>query len=305
MSSLALPGSRRRTDRWTEMLLLAPTTLLVGATVLLPIGYTIWLSTRHVDLTEGGPWRSIGIANYRTLASDPSVHGALLRTLYYTSLTVTLTVTIAFGIALVIRQRFLGRGLLLVIALVPWAIAPVANGIFWRYIFNPDYGFLNAVAFKLGLIDTYQNWLGSSTRALALAAVADSWKFVPFVALVLLVALEGIPKAMYRAARIDGAGALQAFWHVTLPGVKRSLILVTIFQTLFTLQTFDLIYVLTRGGPGDATTVLNFLVFREAFEFFDLGSAAALGVILAVLTLAMAGFALAVAARRSAARSAG
>ena len=220
------------------------------------------------------------------------MHDALVRTLFFGSVTVAICLLVALVSALVIRERFFGRGLLLVIVLIPWAIPPAVNGIFWKYILSPDFGLLNAVLFKIGIIDQYQTWLAdSSTQALTFAAIGESWKFTPFIALILLVALESIPTSVYRAAQIDGATRLRRFWHITLPSVRRTLLLAGIFQALFTLQTFDLIFVLTRGGPGFDTTTLNFLVYREAFEFLSLGRASALGIILAAFALILAGIA--------------
>jgi multiple sugar transport system permease protein len=282
----ALTHRRRLLRGRAEHLLYVPASVVVGITVLVPIAYTIWLSTRSVDLSSGEPWGNAGLSNYTSLATDPEVHAALLRTVFFASITVSLSVCVGFAIALIINQRFWGRAILLVLALVPWAISPVANGIFWRYIYDPDFGFLNSLLKSAHIIDTYQQWLADPTRALALAAVADSWKFAPFGALILLVALEAIPDTVYRAARIDGANTWQVFRHVTLPGVRRALIVVAVFQTIVTLQTFDLIYVLTSGGPGTDTTVVNLKVFREAFEAFNLGRAAALGLTLAAITLA-------------------
>ena len=292
-------GSRPYRLRFSPGLLLAPTTLLVAGTVLVPISYAIWLSTREVDLTKTGDWPGVGLQNYRDLLSDERVHEALVRTLFFGSVVVALCIGIALLTALVIRERFFGRGLLLVLALIPWAIPSVVNGIFWRFIYDGSFGLLNVVARGLGFIDDYQLWLDGDRKALALAAVADSWKFTPFVALILLVALESIPQSVYQAARIHGANSLQTFWHITLPGIKRTLILVTIFQGLFTLHTFDLLFVLTRGGPGDATTTLTYRVYRETFELFNLGRGAALGVILAALALLLGISAATVAVARS------
>ena len=277
--------------RAPELLLLPPTLIVIGI-ILLPIGYTAWLSTRRADLSSADPWRSAGGQNYTDQLSDSNVHDALFRTLFFGSVTVALCLFAALITALVIRERFFGRGLLLVIVLIPWAIPPAVNGIFWKYIFSPDFGLLNAVLFKIGIIDQYQTWLaGSSTQALTFAAIGESWKFTPFIALILLVALESIPTSVYRAAKIDGATRLRSFWHITLPSIRRTLLLAGIFQGLFTLQTFDLIFVLTRGGPGFDTTTLNFLVYREAFEFLSLGRASALGILLAAFALILAGIA--------------
>jgi ABC-type sugar transport system permease subunit len=289
--------------RLPEWLLLLPTTLVMGMAIIGPIAYTFWVSTRHVDLTEGGEWTSVGFQNYRGLLQDQAVGDALLRTLVFGGMNVALCLAIALVIALTIRERFVGRAILLVLVLVPWAIPPVANGVFWRYIYNAQYGLLNAIAYALGFQDRYQVWLDGETQTLALAAIADSWKFAPFLALIILVALEGIPPSLYRAARIDGATSLRTFWHITLPSIRRTLVLAAIFQALVTLQAFDLIFVLTHGGPGEATTVLNFLVFRKSFELFNLSDGAALGILLAAFTLLLGAAAAAVSvAGRSAAR---
>jgi ABC-type sugar transport system permease subunit len=167
-----------------------------------------------------------------------------------------------------------------IILLIPWAIAPVANAVLWNWILHGSYGVLNAVLLRLGIIDQYKIWLGDANLALRMILLADVWKSVPFIALLLLAGLQNIPRHLYRAAKLDGATRWQQFRFVTMPGLRTPLTLAVILQTIWAIKIFDLIYVLTKGGPGDQTLMLNFLAYRVTFNFLNFGYGAALANIL-------------------------
>jgi ABC-type sugar transport system permease subunit len=175
-----------------------------------------------------------------------------------------------------------------VLLILPWAIAPVANAVLWKWIYHSNYGILNAILLQLGLIRSNVTWLGDAFRALNMILIVDIWKSTPFIAILLLAALQNIPRSLYRAARMDGATAWQQFRHVTLPSLRTALAIAVILQTIWSLRIFDLIFVLTKGGPADGTVVMNFLAYRETFNFLKFGYGAAIANIIFLTSLGLA-----------------
>jgi multiple sugar transport system permease protein len=167
-------------------------------------------------------------------------------------------------------------------------IAPVANAVLWKWILHANYGALNALLTGLGITDRYVNWLGTPGLALRMLLLADVWKSVPFIALILLAGLQNIPAALYKAAKLDGANAWQRFRYVTLPGLRTPLALAVVLQTIWSFKVFDLIFVLTKAGPADATLLLNFLAYRVSFNFLDFGYGAAIASIIFLIMFALA-----------------
>ena len=176
----------------------------------------------------------------------------------------------------------------MVILLIPWALAPVANAVLWKWIYNANYGILNTILLQLGVIDQKIVWLGDPFRALNMMLIADAWKAIPFITLLLLAGLQNVPNHLYRAARVDGAGTWARFRHVTLPGLRVPLLVAIVLQSIWALKVFDLVFVLTKGGPADGTVVLNFLAWRVTFNFLDLGYGAAIANVLFVLMFVLA-----------------
>jgi len=281
-----LEDRRRRTG----YLLVAPAMLVLVLVVLFPILRSVLYSFQRVE-PDGGRFRStwIWFDNYRFMGSDPAVRRALRNTIFFTVGEVVLVLAIALTVALLLNQPFGRFGVFRIVLLIPWAIAPVANAVLWEWILNGSYGVLNAVLLRLGLISEYKIWLGDAGLALRMVLLADVWKSVPFIALLLLAGLQNIPSYLYRAAKLDGANLWQRFRFVTLPGLRTPLTLAVILQTIWAIKVFDLIYVLTKGGPGDRTLMANFLAYRVTFNFLDFGYGAALAnaIFLAMLLLSV------------------
>ena len=254
-----------------------PALLVLIAVVLYPIGRSIVLSFQRVE-AKGGRFEYTWtwLDNYRALFRDEAVSIALRNSLYFTALDVLATVGIALTVALLLNHRFGRAGIFRIVLLIPWALAPVANGVLWKWILHGNYGVLNAVLKELGLIDTYVNWLGEPALALRMMLLADVWKSVPFIALLLLAGLQNIPGYLYRAAKLDGATLLQQFRFVTLPALRTPIAIAVVLQSIWSFKVFDLIFVLTKGGPGDGTLMLNFLAYRVTFNFLDFGYGAAI-----------------------------
>ncbi len=288
------------------LVLLLPTALILLVFLVYPIGYAVAMSFHRIELTVSPNQRWVGAANYGAILSDPIVHDSVTRTLAFAVLTVVVSVTLSLVLALVLNESFRGRKVVRVLMLLPWAVAPVVNGVMWRYLFQSNYGLVNALLFRLGLISHYHVWLEDAALALVIAAVATAWKGMPFQTLIILASLQGIPESLYRAAKMDGAGIISRFRYITLPHLRTTLIFAALIELIVSLQVFDLIFTLTRGGPGRGTTVLSYLVYINAFERLSLGRASAMAVLLAVMILGLSACSLALIAilrARAAART--
>lgn len=190
--------------------------------------------------------------------------------------------------SLVLNRSFKGRGLVRALILVPWALPHIVTGITWKWIFNANYGVLNGILYSLGLIESYKAWLGSADTALYMIVVPKVWKEIPFVALILLAGLQTIPRRLYESARVDGANPWQSFLHVTLPLLKPQILVVLVLETVWAIRVFDVVYAMTRGGPANASMVLNYLTYKETFEYLHFGYGAALAWIMLIITLGLA-----------------
>lgn len=286
MASQATFEQRRRS---AGLFLVAPAIIVLLAILGYPILESMMLALQRVQLSAGEIQRSfIGLGNFQRLLADETFRHAALNTLYFSVAEVVLVVVLGFGVALLLNHPLGRPGFFRILLVVPWAIAPVANAVLWKWILNANYGVLNGILQSLGLIDYYQVWLGSPFSALNFLLLVDVWKSVPFVALLLLAGLQRVPSILYRAAYMDGASRLQAFRHVTLPSMRGAVAIAVVLQTIWSLRVFDLVFVLTRGGPADATVLLNFLAYRVTFNFLDIGYGAAIANVIFVLTLLLA-----------------
>jgi ABC-type sugar transport system permease subunit len=273
----------------TGLVFIGPALAALALVLAYPVMYSIWLSFTEASLSSGElrtPF--VGFDNYVALATDKTARLALLNTLYFTVVEVVAVVGLGLAMALLLNHPMARSPLLRVLLILPWAIAPVANGVLWKWIFHANYGIANAILLSTGAIERNITWLGSPFLALNCMLLVDIWKSAPFIAILLLAALQGIPNALYRAAAMDGATAWQRFRHVTLPGLRTALAIAVVLQTIWSLRIFDLIYVLTKGGPYDSTIVLNFLAYRETFNFLKFGSGAAIANLIFMVSLGLA-----------------
>lgn len=285
----AATGAWERGRQRTGLLLVLPAMLVLAAVVLYPIARSLLLSLQRAELAPGGlATEFAGLEQYRRMAGDEAFALAVRHSAFFTFWEVVLVIAISLGAALLLHHP-LGRSpVFRVILLVPWAIAPVANAILWKWIYNANYGVLNAVVTGLGLSERPVNWLGNPDLALRMLLLADVWKSVPFITLLLLAGLQNVPGYLYRAARVDGANAWQRFRFVTLPGLRTPLMLAVVLQAIWSFKVFDLIFVLTKAGPADATLLLNFLAYRVSFNFLDFGYGAAIANVIFLIMLVLA-----------------
>ena len=268
---------------------LLPALAIILAILAYPMAASLWLSLHHVALAGGRLQQDfVGFANYSDLLASDTFRLTVANSALFSVCEVVAVVGLGLGVALLLNHPIGRFGLFRVLLIVPWAIAPVANAVLWKWILNANYGILNAVLVQVGLIDEYVTWLGTPARALYMLLIVDIWKSIPFIALLLLAGLQKIPAMLYRAARLDGANAWQQFRFVTLPSLRTTLAIAIILQTLWSFKLFDLIYVLTRGGPADGTLLLNYLAYRETFNFLHIGNGAAVANVVFFASLVLA-----------------
>ena len=276
---------RRRAGAW----FIAPTLIVLVVVLAYPIVQSVLLSFQSVQASQGlfgGTW--IGFGNYTRMLGDPAFSTGLANTLYFTAVEVLVVLAVSLAFAVLLNNTRVKSGFFTIILLIPWAIAPVANATLWKWIYNSNYGILNTLLLQLGIIDQPVIWLGSSALALNMMLLADIWKSVPFITLLLLAGLRNIPPVLFKAARIDGATGLQTFRLITLPQLRTTILITIVLQSIWAMKVFDLIYVLTRGGPADGTVTLNFLSYRSAFNFGELGYGAAIADVLFIVMLVVA-----------------
>lgn len=268
-------------------LLNAPSIFVILLLVAYPIGYSIWVSLHRYDLRRPRVFKLVGLQNYIDVLADPTFWSALRITAVFTVTAVGIVVGVGLAIALLLNRPFPGCGFVRTIILIPWAIPPVVNGLMWQWIYDPKIGALNALLHWLGVIDEYRGWLARPTYALGGLIVAHTWNECALATIVFLGALQRVPAELYDAARVDGCRAWQLFWHVTLPWLAQALLIVLILETMLAVRAFDIIYVLTAGGPGTSTTTLTWATYLTTFENLDFGHGSAYAYIVTLITLGL------------------
>lgn len=265
----------------------SPAILLLIGLVLYPIVYSLWLSMHAYNLRQPTRVRFIGLDNYTSILSSEQFWGAAGNTALFCAGSISLTVLLGTLLALLLNEPFPGRGLLRAVMLLPWAIPPVVNGLIWQWLLDGQHGLINALLLGIGILDEPQAWLSKTSTAMPALIVAQVWNHVPFVAVVMLAALQTVPEELYEAAHLEGASLLQRFRFVTLPWLSHALLLVLVTQTMVALRTFDIIYVLTGGGPGSATTVVAWLTYVTTFNLTDFGRGNAYAYLIALVTMCL------------------
>jgi multiple sugar transport system permease protein len=286
----ARPPSRRRFgyEERSAFLFLLPLMAVLMAVAVFPILYSLWLSFFDVKLTRPNRMPFVGLENYVDLFQRPLFWTSVGRTVSFTVISVTAVAVIGLLVALLLDEDFRGRRVLSTIILIPWAIPYVADALMWKWIYDSNYGALNGLFLQLGLVDKYMVWLGDQRKTLWLIANAFVWKEVPLAAILLLVGLKAIPGDLYQAAKVDGATLWHRFVHVTVPSLRPAFMLVLVYETMVAIRHFDLFFVLTEGGPGNASHTLAWHVYVETFRSLSFGTGAALAYILALVTFALA-----------------
>ncbi len=288
MTGIPHLSRRKREDLFFTLFLLTPAALIMAVVTIYPLLRSFWISLLTWDLTKpylGHPF--VGFKNYLFILNDPTFWQSAEITLLFVLGAVTLEILLGLGLALLLNREFRGRNLVRMLALLPWAIPGVVNGIMWKWILNPSYGALNGLLYSLGLIDEYIIWLGSAKGALVMCILADVWKETPFIMLLFLAALQTIPKDLYEAAWVDGSTSLQSLFNITVPLIRPTLFVALTLRTIWALKSFDLIYTLTAGGPSGGTTVIGYYTYVKTFVSLNLGRGAAVAYLMTLIVAAL------------------
>jgi ABC-type sugar transport system permease subunit len=271
--------------------LVAPAVILLLAITAYPIVANVWNSLHFDNLSYAGlPHKFVGADNYTKMFTSAQWLAALERTLAFTVVTIVVDIVAALGLAVMLNRKFVGRGVVRASILVPWAVPTVVSALLWKTMFDPRAGFVDYFLGGLHPAWSSLTWLNASAwRSWVVIFIADSWKNIPFVAIILLAGLQVIPTEVYEAARIDGATGWAAFRRVTLPLLRPALVVALIFRTLQALLVFDVIFIMTGGGPGTSTETLSFFNFYTFIDSTDFGYGGAISVVLVALALVVAG----------------
>lgn len=265
-------------------MLIAPTVLIFCAVIVYPLVSALYLSlfTIFTPTLKGD---FVGLGNYAKLASSPEFWISLRNTMVWTVLTLSLQIVFGVLAALMLHQNMAFRALARSLILFPYFVSTVVAVLVWRWLFNDLYGVLNYVMLTAGLIKMPLDWLGSMPNAMISIVLVGAWKYFPFVVIAVLARLQTIPDALYEAAKIDGAGPVSRFFDVTLPQLRDVLMVVILLRTIWDFKEFDLIYLLTGGGPVIATQTLPLMVYKDAFGLNDMGRASAVAVAMMLVML--------------------
>ncbi|HEY8383222.1 MAG TPA: sugar ABC transporter permease [Microvirga sp.] len=279
-----------RGERRLGLMLLAPAFVLLTAVVLYPIIELIITSFRFNQLTQ--PWMGtpfVGFENYSRAFSDPRFWESTWHTILYIIVTVPGAVVVGLGLALLANQPFTVKWPVRLGLLLPWALPLVFSGLIFRWFFEYSQGLVNNTLVALGF--SAKPWLTDPNLAFIAICIAIIWKTSSFVALVLLAGLQTIPRSLYEAAEIDGASKWQQFWEITLPMLRPAIVVALIFRTITSIQTFDIPYAMTNGGPGNSTETLAMYIHQTTIDFLDIGYGSALAVLMFIVSaLATAGY---------------
>ncbi len=268
-------------------LLLAPGMALITIFILYPIGKAISLSfsSFHFLRPEAGS-HFVGLSNFVRMASDPKFLLILKNTMFYVMGSVAGAYAIGLLTALLLNMSFKGRRIARSLIIIVWAVPGVVACMVWIYMYNVQWGVINYILMRFGLIRQPVRWLMDANVAMLAVIFTTIWKTFPFATVTLLGGLQTVPKQLYEAARMDGGNALQLFRHITMPQLKPITAVVILLFTIWTMRNFDIIYIMTNGGPGKATATLVIQAYQQAFQAFDFAGASAIGVISLVISLA-------------------
>ncbi|SDO01546.1 carbohydrate ABC transporter permease [Ensifer sp. YR511] len=259
-----------------------PVIAFFGAVSVVIMIYVLWLTLHNISLLRPGAEQFIGLENYLRLLLDTRGLNALWRTVLFTTLATMVELVLGLAIALLLDREFHGKKIARAIMLAPIVMTPIVVGLTWRFMFDPSSGMANYLLslINLGPVD----WLGNPSVAIFSVMIADVWQWTPFVVLLTMASLESLPGDPQNAARVDGAREWQVLWHITLPALKRALMVVALIRAIDSVKTFDIFYIMTRGGPALSTETLNLYGYISAFTNFDISYALTIAMVLTIFT---------------------
>ncbi|SOC34835.1 carbohydrate ABC transporter membrane protein 1 (CUT1 family) [Rhizobium subbaraonis] len=279
------PLKKRLADASEPYLYSAPALILIVAVMLVPLVVGISYAFRDIQLLNPFSGGFVGLDHFRALGQDEAFYGALRNTLWWTGASVFLQFTFGLILALLLDKPFYGRGLVQALVFLPWAVPSFLAGLNWAWLFNPVIGPLPHWFTALGLMDEPHNILSDPHLAMWGPIAANVWWGIPFFAITLLAALQAIPRDLYEAASIDGAGPVQRFMSITLPFLAPTIAITVLLRTVWISNFADLIVVMTNGGPADRTQIVASYIFTQAFKRLDFGYASAIALVLLALLL--------------------
>jgi multiple sugar transport system permease protein len=274
-----------RKDRRFGWMLTAPGLLLLAAAIAFPVVWALFTSLFGYTLIDPGFHDFVGVQNYTHAFSDAEFRHAAWVTFLFVAAVVALEFTLGFLVALMLNDTERGKNVYYLILLCPLLMNPVVVGLIWRMFLHPTLGIVNYLLRVVGLSPV--NWLGDAHVAFWTVVMVDIWHQVSFMIVLLLAGLSALPREPYEAARVDGAYALRRFWHITLPLMRPVIVVTLLIRVIFAIKTYDLIYIMTRGGPGTATDLVSYYIYRQAFVSLNLGEACAMSGILLIVVVAM------------------
>ena len=294
-AGVAMPAPRAFLSRATRETLanyayLLPAAVCLGGTVLFPILKAIHMSLYHNVLSRPQDYHFIGLGNYLRMIHDPTFWLTLKNSFVWVIWSVGIQFVLGFLGALLLNGEFKGRAFYRTLNLLPWIIPGVVVGLVWEYLYQPNYGPINDILRRVGLLTVPVAWLSEPTLAMAAVIFANIWRGIPFFTIMILAGLQAIPDKVYEAAKVDGASVTQRFWHVTLPLLRPIIIVATATRIIWTFNYADLIFVMTNGGPANATQITASYTLLSAYTDLDFGYAATLSVILLVIMLTFTAF---------------
>jgi len=270
-------------ERTLAVLLLMPTALLLALIIVYPVCRLIWTSFQNLSLTSGAPAAFAGLENYSLMLEDPVFWETTWNTILITLITVPGALLVGMALALMANLPFKVKWPVRLSLLIPWALPLSFAGLIFAWFFHSEYGVVNDVLRRIGIEGVI--WFNSARWAFAAICLTIIWKTSSFMALIILAGLQTIPRSLYEAAEVDGAGRLRQFFEITLPLLKPAIVVALIFRTITALQTFDIPFTMTRGGPGTSTATLAMYIHQNTVDFLDLGYGSALAVVMFALSM--------------------
>ena len=273
-------------EKTTGWLLLLPALLILALVFVYPIARAFYLSWFTENLGTQLQPVFAGLGNYQRMLEDGRFWQSIFNTSIFTLFSVVIELLLGLGVALVLNKSFFGRGVVRTIAIVPWALPTAVMGLAWTWIFNDQYGVVNDILSRLGIISNNVNWLGTPALAMTALIVADVWKTTPFISIILLAGLQSISEDLYEAHRMDGATPWQSFWQITLPLLMPQILIALLFRFAQSFGVFDLVQVMTGGGPAGTTETVSIYIYSTIMRYLDFGYGAALVVVTFLLLIA-------------------
>lgn len=277
-------NQQERTAAWVMVL---PALIFMAAVLAFPLIWSINLS--FTDKVVGADYEYIGFKNYLDLLSNAQFQNAMRTTLIFTVLAMLFKTVFGVILALLMNMRFRGRNLVRALLIIPWSLPNIVSVLNWKWIFSTHGGAVNEILKQLGLIDKSIAWTSTAALAMFVVVVVNVWRGSPFIGISVLSKLQTIDTSYYEAAHLDGANAVQRFWHITMPSIRNALIVAVLVSTIWTVNEFELVWVITGGGPAMATELLSVFSYRTVLTYRTIGVAAAVPIILMPILLILIG----------------